>query len=226
MRRLTVFTLFFFFVCTAAAQKRTNRLFINSGAGPSYSLFYKNGGWVRDFGPANTGNVTVSRDVWTFSQFLEVEWRLKNPRWSLRGGYAAHRFYPRFKKTGYTTNGTYYFIDTKEADRYAYPQVSVHYAIVQGKNRLEAGVGFYNRINKRQTVNYYDNISVQPGVSGNAFFIQETVSNEGGFPFYLDYVHFLPNGSGIGARLNFNYTQSLRQAEHLALQLFFKTRLR
>jgi hypothetical protein len=226
MRKLTAVILFLISVYSVAAQKRTNRLFINSGAGPSYSLFYKNGGWVRDFGQANTGNITVSRDVWAFSQFAELEWRLKNPRWSLRAGFATHRFYPRFKRTGTTTNGTYYDIDTKEADRYSYPQVAIHYALVQGINRLEVGLGFYNQINKRQTINYYNNISVQPGTSGNAFFIKEYTGHEGGIPFNVDYIHFLNNGSGLGARLNFNYTQSLRTAEHIALQLFFKTRLR
>ena len=209
------------------AQQKTARFFFNSGAGLSYSLFYKNGGVVRDFGPANTANHKISRNIFGFSQFIELEYRLKNSRWSLRAGYATHRFYPQFKKKGYTTNGTYYDIDIKEADRNAYPQITIQYALFTGTNRLEIGTGFYNQIKKLQTINYYDNMVVSgnnPG--GNAIFIQEHTGVEAGFPVNLDYVHFLKKGNGIGARLNFNYTQSVQRAEHISLQVFFKTKLK
>ncbi len=231
MNKVCVFIFLLSCVFFAQAQKSRlpvkDRLYVNFGFGPSYSLYYKSGGWVRDWGAGNFDNLTVSRDVWGFSHFAEAEWRLKNPRWSIRAGYALHHFSPRYKKEGFTGNGTYYEFDTKETERSFYPQATVHYAIITGINRLEAGTGFYNQIQTLNTNNYYERIVTGPNSTAvTAFLIRSHKSVEAGFPFNIDYIRTLPNGNGVGARLNFNYTQSLRTAEHLALQLFFKAKLK
>lgn len=211
---------------TAFCQKSINGWFINFGAGPSYSLYYNAGGWVRDWGVANTANVTQSRQAWAFSHFGEVEYRFKNPRWSVRLGYSMHHFYPQFKRSGITPNGTYYRIDTREADRYLYLQSTVHYALWQGKNRIEIGTGAYIQQNRRQGIDYYDYIAVDNSPPTPALFIEDYKSTEAGFPFNIDYVRTLNNGNGVGCRFNFNYTQSVQTPEHLAAQVFFKMRLK
>lgn len=193
-----------------------SRLFINIGAGPSYSLFYAAGGWVRDFGQPNFTNKTVNRNAWAFSHFAELEWRFRNPRWSWRAGYSMHHFFPEFAASGFSANNTRYDIDTHEADRYIYIQSTIQFAIIQGINRLEFGTGLYIQFNRRQEIEFYE-----PG----SFYFTEYEGREGGFPFNLDYTHFLHRGTGIGCRLNFNYSASVDIAEHLALQCYVKARL-
>ena len=210
---------------TLLAQTKSSRWFVNAGAGPSYSLFYKDGGWVRDFGVANTSNTTVPGTVWAFSHFAEVERRFKNKRLSLRIGYSMHTFEPRFQTNYTTANGTVFSIDTRERDRYLYLQPTMHYAFLEGKNRLEVGTGFYIQKNRRQTINYYNSIVMNNMPATPTLFIRDYKSEEAGFPFNFDFIRTLKSGNGIGCRLNFNYTQSVQTAEHLSGSIFFKMRL-
>ncbi|HEX8316481.1 MAG TPA: hypothetical protein VF609_15875, partial [Flavisolibacter sp.] len=203
--------IFFIFISFSLfGQSKTSRWFVNAGAGPSYSLFYKNGGWVRDFGVTNTANITESREAWAFSHFAEVERRFKNNRLSARIGYSIHFFEPRFQKNYTTANGTVFLIDTRERDRYLYLQPTIHYAFLVGQNRLEAGTGFYIQKGRRQTISYYNQIVVNNQPSAPTLFIEDHTSEEAGFPFNIDYVRTFKNQNGIGCRLNFNYTQSLQ----------------
>lgn len=225
MRKHLLASSFIMISLSLFGQNKAARWFVNAGAGPSYSLFYKDGGWVRDFGVANTSNVTEPQTVWAFSHFAEVERRFKNNRLSVRLGYSMHHFEPRFQKIFTTANGTVFRIDTRERDRYLYLQPTIHYAFIEGTNRLEAGTGFYIQKNRRQTINYYNRIVVNNTPAAPTLFIDDRRSEEAGFPFNLDYVRTLKNQNGIGCRLNFNYTQSLRTAEHLSFAVFFKMRL-
>jgi len=209
-----------------AQKNKLNKLYVNAGAGPSYSLFYNSGGWVRAFGDPNFNNITQQRNAWAFSHFAELEWRLRNPKWSVRAGYSMHHFHPVFNAEGVSANNTYYQIHTKESDRYTYLQTTVHYAFLdRDVDRLELGTGFYIQKNQRQGIEYYNSFS-GPGGAGAAFIIDDYKSEEAGFPLNLDYLRKLKNGNAIGCRFNFNYTQSVQTAEHLAVQLYIKAKLR
>lgn len=225
MRKFILFSLLLITSLVTIGQKTSDRLFLNIGTGPSYSLYYNSGGWVRDFGPSNVNNITQQRTAWAFSHFGEIEWRLKNQRWSLRGGYSMHHFFPSFKIQGVTPNNTIFVIDTKEPDRYTYFQVTTHYAFFQSSRlRIEAGTGFYIQENRRQGITYHESLSGPVGL-GPTFLVNDYQSQEAGFPLNIDCIWSLKNNNGIGARFNMNYTQSVQTFEHLAFQLFFKGKL-
>ena len=168
--------------------------------------------------------------MYAFAHFVELGWRLKNPRWTLRLGYASQNFFPLFKTTGYTAEGSYFNIDTKEIDKNTYLNLTLQCAILTGKNRLEIGSGVYTKLHRKQQIEYYSSYQPQSGAPSTSAILIEDISGftsiEGGFPLNIDYLHTLKSGVGLGCRLNFNYSQSIQQPEHLAAFVFIKARLK
>lgn len=218
-------------MCSIAQEKSKSKWWIQVGAGPSYSIFFAQGGWSRSFGSININNETNPRTTYALSHFGEVEWNIKGGRWSAVVGYSTHDFFPNFEAKGYTFQGTYYFVNTKEYDKNTYLQITAKYRLVDNrKSKMDIGTGVYNRFNRRQRIEYtpYFDGSQPRGytlsiIDGG---VQRT-NVEGGLPINIDYLRMLFEGkSAIGLRLNVNYTQSLRQWEHMAAQIFLKIRLK
>ena len=228
MQKKFIILIFFILPFTLFSQqnKFKKKWFLNIGVGPSKSLFYSSGGWARDWDTLNAGNKKVDRKAWAFSHFGELELQL-NPKLAVRLGYSADNYFPSYKISGFSTNGTYYEIDTKESDRNLYIQLTAHYTILaNAKNKLEIGAGLYNLINKRQEIQYYSRYYIDTlPLPVNAILIKDRKFVEGGIPFSLDYTRFIKPDYGIGFRINYNYTFSVQMPERLAFYGFVKIKL-
>ena len=203
------------------------------GAGPSYSIFFAQGQGVRFWGGLNFTGEREHRYAYTLAHFGEVDWNVKSGRWAVVFGYSEHNFFPSFERKGYTAQGTFYYFKTKEYDKNIYSNITVKYRLVNGvRNKLDVSTGGYMRWRRMQLISYFPYFENRSIPRGTAITVEDegiTKTNvEAGFPFNIDYLHTLgtDDRAAIGIRLNVNYTQSVRQWEHVAAQLFLKVKLK